>query len=213
MHMNRTSGWLIALFVLGGVAVVLALNLNLVSPSRKPIDSSSQASVVPDPAAAATPPASDQPDAPFREFFIGEPATRAAEALEIAAVYFPAVPMDGMPMPASEHALHIEADVRATAGNPNGFALGQFIPYMKVRYLIEPAAGGAPLSGELVPMVARDGLHYGATVIMPGPGTYRLTYSVAPPSVGGLGRHSDPVTGVASWWSPFEVSWDWDYAP
>jgi periplasmic iron binding protein len=60
-------------------------------------------------------------------------------------------------------------------------------------------------------MVARDGLHYGASIAMPTPGSYRLTYRLAPPSAGGLGRHSDPVTGVAPWWQPFEVAYDWDY--
>ena len=62
-----------------------------------------------------------------------------------------------------------------------------------------------------MPMVARDGLHYGASIAMPKAGAYRLTYHIEPPSAGGLGRHSDPVTGVAPWWEPFEVSFDWDY--
>ena len=38
-----------------------------------------------------------------------------------------------------------------------------------------------------------------------------LSYRVEPPSAGGLGRHSDPVTGVAPWWEPFEVEFEWDY--
>ena len=63
-----------------------------------------------------------------------------------------------------------------------------------------------------MPMVARDGLHYGASLTLPKAGAYRLTYAIEPPSAGGLGRHSDPVTGVAPWWAPFEVTFDWDYA-
>jgi uncharacterized protein involved in high-affinity Fe2+ transport len=35
--------------------------------------------------------------------------------------------------------------------------------------------------------------------------------TVDPPSKGGMGRHSDPVTGVAPWWEPFSVTFDWDY--
>jgi uncharacterized protein involved in high-affinity Fe2+ transport len=63
----------------------------------------------------------------------------------------------------------------------------------------------------MTPMVARDGLHYGANIAMPRAGRYTLTYRIEPPWKGGLGRHSDPVTGVAPWWEPFEVSFDWDY--
>jgi uncharacterized protein involved in high-affinity Fe2+ transport len=63
----------------------------------------------------------------------------------------------------------------------------------------------------MIPMVAADGLHYGASVSMPKAGEYRLTYKIDPPSAGGLGRHSDPATGVAPWWTPFEASFEWDY--
>ena len=62
-------------------------------------------------------------------------------------------------------------------------------------------------------MVAKDGLHYGASVAMPKPGQFRLTYAVEPPSVGGLGRHSDPATGVAAWWAPFSATYEWDFQP
>ena len=51
----------------------------------------------------------------------------------------------------------------------------------------------------------------GTSLSMPKAGSYRLIYSIRPPSAGGLGRHHDPVTGVAPWWGPFEVAFDWDY--
>ena len=60
-----------------------------------------------------------------------------------------------------------------------------------------------------MPMVARDGLHYGASIAMPRAGRYKLTYTIEPPTA--AGRHSDPATGVDPWWKPFEVSFDWDY--
>lgn len=88
---------------------------------------------------------------------------------------------------------------------------------MVVHYQIDPvdAAGtarpGESIRGTLMPMVARDGLHYGATIDMPKPGRFKLTYTFEPPSAGGLGRHADRVTGVDPWWKPFEVSFDWDY--
>ncbi len=60
-------------------------------------------------------------------------------------------------------------------------------------------------------MMARDGFHYGANIEMPKAGRYTLIYQFQPPSAGGLGRHADRATGVAPWWKPFEVSFDWDY--
>lgn len=108
--------------------------------------------------------------------------------------------------------IHIEADVHAVENNPNGFALGEFIPYLKIRYKIEPREGkGDPQEGLLTPMVASDGLHYGANVLMPLRGNYKLRYFIEPPSVGGLGRHTDSQSGVAAWWKPFEADYDWDF--
>ena len=63
-----------------------------------------------------------------------------------------------------------------------------------------------------MPMVARDGPHYGATIMPPKHGQYRMKCTVDPSSKGGMGQHSDPVTGVAPWWEPFSVTFDWDYA-
>ena len=126
--------------------------------------------------------------------------------IEIAAVWLPSVGMAGMPDPSGD-VIHVEADVRATANNPNGFAKDEFVPYLKIKYeVVDPKSGKSLQSGDLMPMVANDGLHYGANIARPAPGTYRLVYKIAPPSAGGLGRHSDKATGVASWWEPFEVS-------
>lgn len=150
--------------------------------------------------------------APFREYTIGEEIEREAERLRIAAVWLPPVTMDGHPEcnRAGPHVVHLECDVHATRGNQNGFALGEWIPYMAVAYKIEQD-GKVVRDGKFLPMVAKDGPHYGATIEMPGAGRYKLTYRLEPPSAGGLGRHTDPVTGVAPWWKPFEVSFDWDY--
>ncbi len=109
--------------------------------------------------------------------------------------------------------IHIEADIHATEGNKNGCPKDEFIPYLKVRYTIVPQGEAAkslePIRGDLMPMVARDGWHYGASVPMPRAGRYKLTYTLEPPTA--AGRHSDPATGVDPWWKPFEVSFDWDY--
>ena len=122
-----------------------------------------------------------------------------------------------MPGGGSSSLIHLEADIHATEGNRNGFAKDEFVPYLVVHYTIEPLDGGGkagstqPIKGTMMPMVARDGMHYGASIEMPTAGHYKLTYAIEPPSAGGLGRHADRATGVEPWWKPFEASFDWDY--
>ena len=66
-----------------------------------------------------------------------------------------------------------------------------------------------------MPMVANDGPHYGDNVKLNGPGKYRVTFNIAPPSAftaANFGRHTDKETGVAEWWEAFDVSWEFPYA-
>lgn len=203
--LRRWAGPLITLLILGGVVLVLAFNLNSGTLPSTP---------GPTPAKPEAPPVDSppivSPPVGFKEYPIGEPVIK--NHLQIAAVWLPPIQMEGMPTSAGADLIHLEADIHATEENPNGFAKGEFVPYLEIRYTIAPAEGGPALhQGKLLPMVARDGLHYGASVLMPRAGSYRLTYDIAPPSVGGLGRHSDPVTGVAPWWKPFQASFEWDY--
>jgi periplasmic iron binding protein len=199
--LRRWAGPLVAILIIGGVLLVLVVNLNPQAlwgpPAVKP--------------AAPAPRAPAPWTAGFREYPIGDEVLK--NHMRIAAVWLPTIAMEGMPaMPAGGDVIHLEADVHATEGNPNGFARDEFIPYLKIHYRITPGGAAAAIhEGDLTPMVARDGLHYGASLSMPQAGSYRLDYSIEPPSAGGLGRHSDPVTGVAPWWEPFEVSFDWDY--
>ena len=203
--LQRSIGALVTVAILGGVVLILLLNLNLKTRSNVP-------SAPPRP--LAIPGASLRP-AGFREFPIGDEVER--NQMRIAAVWLPPIQMEGMGDPESSSLIHLEADVHATEGNRNGFAKDEFVPYMVVHYPIDPvdAAGtarpGESIRGTLMPMVARDGLHYGATIDMPKPGRFKLTYTFEPPSAGGLGRHADRATGVDPWWKPFEVSFDWDY--
>ena len=146
-----------------------------------------------------------------REHPIGDEVVK--NHVQVAAVWLNSVGMAGMPEPSND-VIHVEADVRATADNPNGFAKDEFVPYLKVKYEVVDAKSGKTLqSGDFLPMVANDGLHYGANIAKPGPGMYRLDYHIDPPSAGGLGRHSDPLTGVAPWWQPFTASFDWTIEP
>jgi uncharacterized protein involved in high-affinity Fe2+ transport len=185
------------LAIVAGVALIFVLNRESPKPP------------VPETMKSSAPPG-DRPKPP-RETPIGDEVVK--NHMTVAAVWLPSVGMAGMPEPSSD-VIHLEADVRATADNPNGFAKDEFVPYMKVKYELRDAKGDRVLqSGDLMPMVASDGLHYGANVAKPGPGSYRLIYKLEPPSAGGLGRHVDAATGVAAWWEPFEASFDWTMAP
>lgn len=208
--MTRWAGPLITALILGGVGLILVLNLNVGPSPARPAARAPAAQTAPAPAPILPPvPAARVKPKDFQEYPIGDEVER--NGIRVAAVWLPPVMTDGRGLGGSD-IIHLEADVRASEGNPNGFALGEFVPYLKIAYTITPAAGGPALQkGELLPMVAIDGLHYGASVALPKAGHYTLTYAVQPPSAGGLGRHSDPVTGVAPWWPPFEATYDWDY--
>jgi uncharacterized protein involved in high-affinity Fe2+ transport len=194
-------GPLVTALIVGGVALILWANREprSVAPPAQP----------PGPVPARDGPA--DPPLTFREYPIGETIER--DHMRIAAVWLPSVQVEGQVVTSGTDVIHVEADVRALADNPNGLAKGEFVPYLQIAYEITPAAGGTPLKGSLMPMVARDGLHYGATLRMPGRGSYRLSYAIQPPSAGGLGRHTDPATGVAPWWEPFTAAFDWDFQP
>jgi uncharacterized protein involved in high-affinity Fe2+ transport len=213
--LERWAGRLVVLSILGGVIAILALNLNL--KGRNQSNSPARNN---EPVALGPAPASQQTQAPsgvarIREYPIGDEVE--VNQMVIKAVWLPPVQMEGMIDPASSGLIHLEADIHATKGNRNGFAEHEFIPYLVVRYTITQRDGttnaeaSQPTEGKLSPMVARDGLHYGATIEMPRAGSYKLTYAIDPPSAGGLGRHVDPATGVDPWWKTFEVSFDWDY--
>jgi uncharacterized protein involved in high-affinity Fe2+ transport len=201
--LQRYLGAILTVVILGGVIAILVLNLNTTRRGGGT------------PSEPRPPDTVFHPTADFREYPIGDEVER--NRILIKAVWLPPVAMEGMNEPTSSSMIHLEADVHATEGNPNGFALGEFVPYMLVQYSIVPADAATktaypdPIKGTMMPMVARDGLHYGATIDMPRPGRFRLTYSFSPPSAGGLGRHADRATGVAPWWKPFDVTFDWDY--
>jgi len=201
------AGPLVALLIVGGVALIVGLNLNVGPTPARPSTATTTTAGGPSSPVPSLPPG--KPGS-FREYPIGDEVLR--DHMRIAAVWLPPIAMEGMPAMSSGDVIHLEADIHATEGNPNGFAKDEFIPYLKIRYAVTPAGGGPPLhQGDLIPMVARDGLHYGASLAMPEAGSYRLTYRLGPPSARGLARHSDTGTGVAPWWEPFEVSYDWDY--
>ncbi|GJD35549.1 iron transporter [Methylobacterium aerolatum] len=139
--------------------------------------------------------------------------------LEVAAVYLQPIEMDppDMMRPAAQSDIHLETDIRAAKDNRNGFAEGDFVPSLDVRFTLVKLDGDKPtdqkVTGMLMPMVANDGPHYGDNVKLSGPGRYRITVTVAPPGKGShFGRHVDKETGVGPWFEPFDVTQDFTFA-
>src|SRR5689334_24068856 len=67
------------------------------------------------------------------EYPIGKPQIRAG--MEVAAVYLQPVAMEptGMMRDAKASDIHLEADIKATDKNANGFADGTWIPYLSIQ--------------------------------------------------------------------------------
>jgi len=152
------------------------------------------------------------------EYPIGTPKSLAG--MEVAAVYLQAVEMEpeGHMRKAAESDIHLEADIHALANNPNGFAEGMWIPYLLVKYELTKLGSNEVIRGDMMPMVASDGPHYGDNVKLKGPGKYKLKFTLYPPSArenpaGNMfGRHTDRATGVRPWFKPVEAEWEFTYA-
>lgn len=142
-------------------------------------------------------------------------APQLLNGMEVAAVYLQPIEMDppDMMAPADKSDIHLEADIHATADNANGYAEGDWLPGMAVSYRLEKQGTGTIATGEMMPMVASDGPHYGDNVKLSGAGRYRLVLTIAPGGDGhGFGRHVDKETGVAPFAAPFDVTFDFVYA-
>nr|WP_314072352.1 iron transporter [uncultured Campylobacter sp.] len=143
---------------------------------------------------------------------IGEPVEQ--NGMEIAAVYLQPIDMEpkGIDLAPSKADIHLEADIHAIKGNANGFGEGEWIPYLKIAYVLKNLDTGKIQKGNFMPMVASDGPHYGANIKMVnGVGNYELTYNIENPSANGFGRHADKATGVGKWWEPFSVKYTFQY--
>ena len=134
------------------------------------------------------------------------------DGMTLSAVYLQPIEMEpeGMMTPAKDSDVHLEIDVKAAKGNTNGFAQGDWIPYLKVSYELTKI-GGETKKGALMPMVANDGPHYGDNAKLFGPGKYKMTIVVAPPGME-FGRHVDKETGTGPWFKPITTVWEFTYA-
>ena len=136
--------------------------------------------------------------------------------MEIGAVYLQPIKMDppGMMAEPARSDIHLEADIHAAKDNKNGFAEGDWVPDLVVKYELEKV-GGQKIGGSMMPMVASDGPHYGDNVKLAGPGKYKLKLSIFPQSFNKgamFGRHTDKETGVGPWFAPFDVNYEFVYA-
>lgn len=150
-----------------------------------------------------------------KEYPIGTP--QEENGMEIAAVYLQPIEMDppDLMRPAKDSDVHLESDIKAAKDNKNGFAQGDWIPYLAVDYELTKLDDNQTQKGEFMPMVANDGPHYGDNVKMMGPGKYKLTLTISPPSENKhvhFGRHVDKETGVAPWFTPFTVEYQFTFA-
>lgn len=152
------------------------------------------------------------------EYPIGVPEQR--NGMEIAAVYLQPVRMEpeGMMRDTKDSDVHLEADIRALDININGFAEGEWIPYLKVTYEVSQPDKSFMVKGDFMPMVASDGPHYGDNVKLNGPGNYHVKFTIYPPSStdnqhgSHFGRHTDRQTGVRPWFEAFSVEYDFAFA-
>src|SRR5215472_6883483 len=96
-------GRIVVLVILGGVVLLLVLNLNL-KGWNAPVAQPAPKKAPPVPEVVRRP-------ADFREYPIGEEVEK--NQMRIAAVYLPPVQMDGMPGLAAPAMIHLEADIHA----------------------------------------------------------------------------------------------------
>lgn len=137
------------------------------------------------------------------------------DGIVVAAVYLQPIEMDppGMMRAAKDSDIHLEADIKAIDGNKNGFADSTWIPYLGVSFELTKLDTKETIKGEMMPMVANDGPHYGDNVKLKGPGKYKLTLTVSPPGKHAhFGRHVDKETGVGEWFKPVTLDYEFTFA-
>ena len=143
---------------------------------------------------------------------IGQPIEH--KDLVLVVRYVQAVTMEGMNhagMKMEPADAHLEAVIFASKNSKDGFQPGEWIPYLDVTY--EVAQEGKPWTGKgrLTPMLASDGPHYGANLLLNGPGKYKLKVRVAPPTPDVFPRHTDKETAAAAWWAPITEDFEFTF--
>ena len=165
-------------------------------------------------AAAAPAPGADTKG--FEEFPLGDEVDSGP--LHIAGVYFQPVDMEPAGLgglAAAQSDMHLEADISAREGNELGYGVGDFVPYLSVKYIAKKEGSDKVIEGNFMPMSASDGPHYGNNVKLDGPGKYTITFIIENPEKQSYLLHVDKTTGVTGrfWKEPIKVSWEFNYVP
>jgi uncharacterized protein involved in high-affinity Fe2+ transport len=114
----------------------------------------------------------------------------------------------GMDMDAD---IHLETDVHALPGNPQGFPATAWIPGLKIHYLVTKQGTGWHKQGYYLPMVAQGGPHYGVNLKLDGPGHYLVTNDYQPATANGYFTPEQAGPGVYPWWQPFTRHYSFDF--
>ncbi len=107
--------------------------------------------------------------------------------------------------------IHLEVKIHGAKKNAWGFAEGHWIPYLGVSFRITKNGSKWSTSGDLAPMAANNGPHYGNNVKLDGPGKYTMTYRIAPPDGNAFPYHVDKETGVQDWWRSMSLEAEFTY--
>ena len=89
------------------------------------------------------------------------------------------------------------------------------MPYLVIKYELTKVGSSKTVKGDMMPMVANDGPHYGDNVKLEGPGKYKLKLTISSPQANEhahFGRHVDKETGVGPWFKTFELNYDFTFA-
>lgn len=122
----------------------------------------------------------------FSVYPIGKP--QVVRSLGIAVSYFQPIELEGSMMHAAADAdIHLEVDITATKDDPDGYAEGDWRPYLVVSYRLAKAGTGQTRVGTLMPLIAYGRAnvgkpHYGDNLKLMGPGRYVLELDIAPPA-------------------------------
>ena len=149
----------------------------------------------------------------FAVYPVGEPRDifwPGMQGVGVAVEYFQPIDLDGAMMHPSDNAdIHLEADITALKDDPDGYAEGDWRPYLIVTYRLAKQGSTWTSAGTLMPLVSYGGggggkPHYGDNLALAGPGRYRLELNVAPPAGG--------TTGLGAGLQPFTFAADFIYA-
>ncbi len=153
----------------------------------------------------------------FQEYPIGDEQEVPEAGINVAAIYFQPIAMEpaGMGLPPNKADIHLETDITAIEGNLTGFGIGEWIPYLSVHYKLTKQGTGEVIEGNLMPMNASDGPHYGANVKLKGAGIYDVVFTIESPTRQNYMLHVDKETGVEGrfWDKPINLHWVFNYVP